>query len=241
MGDVSTYSALGIPDSLAIVLALIGLSLALSPFIGGLDFGPLKVPTIAQAKSRLFRWVSPSVFLLLLLGFVPLWPNRDEQQENPPLPVDEGIEFIEDCLPFNPKQLSVRPHGTGYILTEGFSSMIGFRDKTTAERALEIIHHYNMNSHCFVGRPHPAIQYWLVDFGAPRGSIDGEDCMDLYPEELNGIKVDQAWVLTDTRKYRRVFPEETELRTAMKIFRRYEFSKVCTIGSDPALFEYYRR
>jgi hypothetical protein len=32
-----------------------------------------------------------------------------------------------------------------------------------ARRAEEVIRHYRLNRHCFVGRPNPSMNYWLSE------------------------------------------------------------------------------
>ena len=53
-----------------------------------------------------------------------------------------------------------------------------------AQQALEVIKAYRFNGQCFVGRPQPSMEFYLVDGQAPEGSLAGEDAIDFDPAQL---------------------------------------------------------
>jgi len=73
---ISTFHLLGIPDQLAITLALLGLILFLAPYIEGADFGILRVPRFSEPLRRTFKRLGPLLLLVPLTLFVPVWPER---------------------------------------------------------------------------------------------------------------------------------------------------------------------
>lgn len=70
-----------------------------------------------------------------------------------------GAMSGEDCISFNPANLTIRKEGTQYLMTDGRSRMFMFPNKTEAELALATIQKYGFNKTCYVGRPGPALQY----------------------------------------------------------------------------------
>lgn len=73
---MSTYDLLGVPTQIGILLFTLALVFALIPYVGGSDFGVLKVPAFDEKKTRpfkLFGWAAPLVALSL---FFPLWPKQ---------------------------------------------------------------------------------------------------------------------------------------------------------------------
>lgn len=79
MEHVSTYGRLGVPDAVASALVLISISLALAPWFGGVELGPLKVPRLEGRTSRVVRIFAPLILLVAIAGFYPLWPEARTQ------------------------------------------------------------------------------------------------------------------------------------------------------------------
>ena len=75
---LSTYDVLGIPDTIGGALVLICLSLVLARWFGGLEIGPLKVPTLDGQQSSMVRRIAPVFLLVSLLGFLPVWSKNSE-------------------------------------------------------------------------------------------------------------------------------------------------------------------
>jgi hypothetical protein len=74
---LSTYAFVGLPESIATALALICLSLALAPWLGGSEVGPLKVPKFDRRTTRWLRVAGPLGLTLFLMGFVRVWPSEN--------------------------------------------------------------------------------------------------------------------------------------------------------------------
>jgi hypothetical protein len=71
--NLNTYELIGIPDALAVVFVLVCLSLALAPWFGGKELGPVKVPRLAERTNRRLRIVAPLCVFLFILGFAKVW------------------------------------------------------------------------------------------------------------------------------------------------------------------------
>lgn len=65
----------------------------------------------------------------------------------------------EDCIPFNPANLSIRKDGNNWLLSDGSSRMLLFSHPGDAYRALDIIQQYGFQQQCFVGRPKASFSY----------------------------------------------------------------------------------
>lgn len=147
----------------------------------------------------------------------------------------------EDCLEFNPQKLVIKKEGSRYLLTDGRSRMKMFPNRKEATRALKTIKHYHMDSHCFVGRPDPSLEYWLVNNRAPKGALSQEDCIRFNPANLRIKKEGSQYLLTDGRSRMMMFPNKKEAQQALKIIKKYGFNRTCYIGRPDPSMVYFRK
>jgi hypothetical protein len=70
----SAYAYLGFPDSLAMALTLVSLSLALTPWLAGTDYGIFKVPTLPTSVARPMKYIAPTCFAIFIAGFLKIIP-----------------------------------------------------------------------------------------------------------------------------------------------------------------------
>ena len=70
-----------------------------------------------------------------------------------------GIFTGEDCIGFNPANLTIKQEGSTFLLSDGSSRMMVFPNKAEADHALAMIKKYGFNRTCYVGRPGPSLQY----------------------------------------------------------------------------------
>ncbi len=75
MDRTSTYALLGVPETLAIALVLVWLSLSLAPWLGGTELGPLKVPKLGDGVNRWLKIAAPLGLLVFTSGFLKTWPT----------------------------------------------------------------------------------------------------------------------------------------------------------------------
>lgn len=157
-------------------------------------------------------------------------------------PTDQPEPIDQDCLSFDPTDLSIRPDSSNrWLLTDGRSRMKVFENLTEAIRALTTIRYYGMNSHCFVGRPNASLEYWLVDGHAPTGSMAGEDCVSFDPSNLTVESRGGQWLLLDGNHSLFAFPNENEAEQARSIIRHHGFTKSCFVGRPDPSMTYLRK
>ena len=111
---ISTYAFLGIPESLASVLVLVCLSLSLTPWLGGLEVGPLKVPRIEGPRAAAMKLFAPLGFFLTIAGFYPIWNNNDSDQTAVVDPQISREEYLESY--FDPSVRTIK--GSLLAMTE---------------------------------------------------------------------------------------------------------------------------
>lgn len=151
------------------------------------------------------------------------------------------MSMDEDCLGIDLDGLAVQDDGNDWLLTDGTSRMMLFEDHEEAEQAKAIIEHYGMTRRCFVGRPDPSMEYFLVDGEAPEGSMADEDCVSFDPDALEIRPEGEQWVLADGDHWLETFPSADEAAEARQIIRRYEFDRLCFVGRPDSSMEYWRR
>lgn len=66
----------------------------------------------------------------------------------------------EDCIAFNPANLTIKQEASNkFLLTDGSSRMFIFPNKQQADQALAMIKKYGFTRTCYVGRPNASFQY----------------------------------------------------------------------------------
>ena len=88
----SVYGLLGIPESLAISLTLIAIAIALVPFFGGMELGPIKIPKLPTRQAHQLRFLGPCLALAALFCFVPAISSKPKST---PLPTLESADIDE--------------------------------------------------------------------------------------------------------------------------------------------------
>jgi hypothetical protein len=147
----------------------------------------------------------------------------------------------EDCLGLDPGKLRIQQDGGRWLLTDARSRMKLFPNRGEADAALATIRHYRMNDHCFVGRPDPSMEYWLVSNQAPTGARSGEDCIAFALTRLRVVDESGRWLMTDGGSRMRVFPNQQEAEQALEIIRKYGFNRTCYIGRPDPSMTYFRK
>ena len=65
----------------------------------------------------------------------------------------------EDCVDFDPNNVSVEGGGGNWRVVDGGHSMFSFPSQDEANQAVAVIQNYNFRYSCFVGRPGPSMTY----------------------------------------------------------------------------------
>jgi hypothetical protein len=166
----------------------------------------------------------------------------------PPTPTPTAAptpSIAEDCLGFDDQQAAVKEVGGRWKIVVDSVWLMDFGgSQAEATAALNIIKRYRMNDQCFVGRPAPSLEYFLVNRTAPAGSAPGEDCLSLKlgaapleVKQLSGrwkIVAGDNWIFDFADK-------ESEARMALAIIKAYRFEYVCYVGRPDPSMTYLRR
>ncbi len=148
----------------------------------------------------------------------------------------------EDCLTFNTNNVRLQTDHSRWLLTDDKSRMILFDNQQEAQKSLNIIKNYGINSHCFVGRPDPSLEYWLVGGRAPRGSILNEDCISFNLSDIAVTQVNGRWKIVEGGRHSMFdfADKESEARQALAIIKKYGFTYSCFVGRPNPDFQYLR-
>lgn len=152
--------------------------------------------------------------------------------------------FDEDCLYQDPGDVEIEQDGDKWLLTDGKSRMLLFEEFETAKRARNVIQFYGFTHWCFVGRPDPPMQYWLVDgAAATRRAEDAVDAEDCIPFDRSKLKIeafgDEDWrLVTDSQSVLALSSEENAQR-ALDVIEHYKFDSQCFVGRPNAPMQYW--
>lgn len=154
----------------------------------------------------------------------------------------------EDRIAFNRARLAVAQFGGRWKVVEGNHWMIDTgASKAEADRIVEIVKHYKLNSMCFVGRPTcgdvAPMMYWLTDSGAaPSGSLAGEDCIVFDPTKLAVIGAGGRWKVAEGAHWLLDFgPGHGNAVAALHFIRKYRFNEMCFVGRPGPSMTYFKR
>lgn len=163
-----------------------------------------------------------------------------------PLPINPIIPVAqEDCLPTHPADVkAVQINGTWKVV-DGNEWVLDFgaNGQANAQKAVSIIKFYGMTSHCYVGRPNPPFQYWLVNGHAPEGAFPGEDSIPFDPSKLSVQQVNGTWkIIEGTSHWMFDFgANQANANAALAIIKKYGFTSVCYVGRPNAPMQYLRK
>jgi hypothetical protein len=148
----------------------------------------------------------------------------------------------EDCIGFDYRRAAVKKIDGHWKIVVGNMWLLDFgRSESEAKQALRVIRHYRMNRQCFVGRPGPSMEYYLVDGKAPAGSMAGDDCVGFNPAKIEVKKVSGSWKIVEDSHWILDFgSNESEARTAFQIIQKYGFKYICFVGRPNASMTYFR-
>ena len=154
-----------------------------------------------------------------------------------------ATSIAQDCITFDPEQATVVTENGTWWIVEGDHFRMDFdHEVEEAEQALEIIKYYGMNSRCFVGRPDPSMEYWLVNGNAPEGAMEGEDAIYFNPSALEVKQIQGRWKIVEGDHWLMDFDQqEGEARLALDIILMYDFSYMCYVGRPDPSMVYFRK
>ena len=78
----STFDLLNIPKQFSLFLLTLSLIIAVSPYIGGADFGFIKVPQLFLQANSLMKILCFAPLLITIIFYLPLWRQNGKLREN---------------------------------------------------------------------------------------------------------------------------------------------------------------
>lgn len=147
----------------------------------------------------------------------------------------------EDCISFNPTNVTVKQSGSNWLVVDGSHSLISAPNKAEADKIVKLIKHYGLNRSCYVGRPGPSFTYLLKGNAAPSGAFTGEDCIGFNPANLAIKKEGSQYLLTDGSSRMFMFPNKEEADQTLAMIKKYGFNKTCYVGRPDASLQYMRK
>lgn len=174
---------------------------------------------------------------VLLLPIVAAAADISAKLTRPLLPAPR-----EDCISFNPQNVEVRQINGTWKVVDGSMWMLDFgSNELQARKALAVIKYYKMNSQCFVGRPDPSMQYYLVNGRSPVGTFKGEDAIPFDPSKIQVTNIGGRWKIVEGSHWILDFESsEAEARTAFGIIQKYGFNRICFVGRPNPPMTYFR-
>jgi hypothetical protein len=148
-----------------------------------------------------------------------------------------------DFMPFDPAKAKVVSAGGRWkVAVDGVWLLDFGSSKAEAQQALKIIQHYKLNTQCFVGRPGPSMEFYLVGGVAPSGAMAGEDAIPFDPANVQAQFVAGRWKVVDGAQWLMDFDQsEAEARQAVSYILRYGFKFMCFVGRPGPSMVYFRR
>jgi hypothetical protein len=159
----------------------------------------------------------------------------------------------EDCISYNPNNLTVRYEAGLYAVNDGSSVVVrvsGGPGENVGTKALALAKRYR--SHCFLGRGNNredknqyVFDYWRNPSGMTPAIEDSED--DCSPYNRNNLTVEDmgggyGWRVKDHDHVLHLFNNESDARNGKLVLSKY--SQACSIGNsgdsdDPELVSYH--
>ena len=111
-----------------------------------------------------------------------------------------------------------------------------------AFKAYAIIKRYRLNKMCFVGRPKPSMEYYLVNGKSPVGAFPGEDAIRFNPKTIRVQHIKGDWKIVDGRSWLMSFGKnKNEAYTAYSRIKKYGFTHMCFVGRPNPSMTYFRK
>lgn len=151
--------------------------------------------------------------------------------------------LAEDCLSFDPRTTKVSYIRGNYTIVDGDHAMFAFGHKRQeAYQALRIIKANRLNKSCFVGRPGPSMTYLLRGHSAPTQNLRGEDCVSFNPGRVKVVNINGRFKIVEGGHWISDFGQKGgEAHQALRIIKRYQFSKQCFVGRPGPSFTYWKK
>jgi hypothetical protein len=154
----------------------------------------------------------------------------------------------EDRLTINPNNVAAVQVAGRWKVVDGSHWMIDTgANQSAANRAVEIIKHYNLSFMCFVGRPRcgdvEPMMYFLNEAGnSPSGTLPNEDEIPFNPAALQVQQVGDRWKIVEGAHWLLDFGVgEANARAALHFIRKHRFDSICFVARPHPPMTYFKR
>ncbi len=159
-------------------------------------------------------------------------PKAASQKPKPKQPINRLDRF---CRPINTRALKVK----GVHIYNGTSRIFSFRKVVDAQKAFNILRHYNVNKRCHIG---PSFSYFLSGNTAPTGGFKGEDCITFNPAKIQVKLIARKWKIVEGKRLLFDFgANKAYANYAFQAIKNYGFDTVCYVGRPNPGMTYLKR
>jgi len=147
----------------------------------------------------------------------------------------------EDCIGFNPMQVTAAMAGGNWKVVQGSMWMLDYgSNHGAAQHAADTIHHYNFDQQCFVKRPNAPMMYWKSGGHVPNGGMGGADCISNNPASTTVSFVGGAWKVVDGSQWMLDFgSDQAAANQALAVIKHYNLNRQCFIVRPHASMSYW--
>ena len=145
-------------------------------------------------------------------------------------------------MTFNPASTHVAHVGGDWKIVDGGHWIADFGNKHgEANKAMAIIHHYNFDRQCYVGRPGPSMTYWKRGAHVvPSHRMAGDDCIGFNLANAHVAHVGGDWKIVDGSQWIADFGNKHgEANHAMAIIHHYRMNRQCFVGRPNPSMSYW--
>jgi hypothetical protein len=158
------------------------------------------------------------------------------RQLNTPTPLLPDAAEVGSRVPIDWRQVQARKENDGWKLAYGEYVLARFgSNEREAKQAHSVLQYYHFTEQCLVGKAPGTFCYYLVNGQPPRGSVFGVRAQDFRPDHVTVERVGGAYVVADANRLLvNCGPQEEAAKQLVKIIQRYQFDRLCRIGSEEA-------
>jgi len=149
----------------------------------------------------------------------------------------------EDCIPYNPGNLTLVPFQSAWQMRDGNMWMQLFDTQQDGNNGVSVARGFN--EQCFVGRgTNNIMEYWQGGRNSP-GPVSGEDCIGYNRSGLTIQQEPGDWLLTDGNSRMEIYTSQAAAVRGLRVAQAHRFQ--CFIGRNNQrpkrsdyIMEYYR-
>ena len=145
----------------------------------------------------------------------------------------------EDCIGFDPSQVTATIAGGNWKVVQGSMWMLDYgSNKPAAYRAADLIHYYHFDQQCFATRGE--MMYFKSGGHVPSGAMGGEDCIGLNPTTASVAHVGGAWKVVDGSSWLLDYgSDQGAAEHALAVIRNYRLNRQCFVVRPHASMMYW--